>query len=239
MVWIMELRVKNRKSKIRSLCGGESGFQPVEFIRVNNRVNKFFLIKQRASLISLACVVSQTNENYWKRKSASIFPFRRGVAARGTPARSNPMKITPYSIQNIMEQLRHGMVGALDYVGGHELFFNHPPNGRDHECRSSFRSHVGENGGLKYEVGLNFRVNGKPGESWRMTVAYEPDDTYSVWLMRDSVRRQLSMPEVLANVDQVNSDDLQQAVESIYDEAIKASERDFVPEIRPLQSQFS
>lgn len=137
-----------------------------------------------------------------------------------------------------MEQLRHGMVGALDYVGGHELFFNHPPNGRDHECRSTFRSHVGESGRLKYEVGLSFRVNGKPGESWRMTVAYEPDDTYSVWLMRDASRQQ-SAPELLASADQVNSDDLQHAVESIYDEMIKAPERDFVRVLNPLQSQVS
>jgi hypothetical protein len=37
----------------------------------------------------------------------------------------------------------------------------------------------------------------------------------------------------------VNSDDLQHAVESIYDEAIKASERDFVTAFHPLQSQYS
>lgn len=149
------------------------------------------------------------------------------------------MKITPYSIQNIMEQLRHGMVGALDYVGGHELFFNHPPNGRDHECRSRFRSHVGENGRLKYEVGLSFRVNGKPGENWRMAIAYEPDDTYSVWLMRDVARRHLSMPEVLASADQVGSDDLQHVVESLYDEAAKVSERNIVSVFNPLQSRAS
>jgi hypothetical protein len=149
------------------------------------------------------------------------------------------MKITPYSIQNIMEQLRHGMVGALDYVGGHELFFNHPPNGRDHECRSSFHSHIGESGRLKYEVGLSFRVNGKTGENWRMTVAYEPDDTYSVWLLRDATRRHLSMPDVLAGMDQVSSDDLQHAVESIYDGAMKASERRVVSVLDPMQSQCS
>lgn len=151
--------------------------------------------------------------------------FWRSIAARGLLVRPNPMKITPYSIQNIMEQLRHGMVGALNYVGGHELFFNHPPNGRDHECRSSFRSHVADNGRLSYEVGLSFRVNGKPGENWQMTIAYEPDDTYTVWLLRDANRRKLRaglMSEVLASVEQITGDDLQHAVESIYDEAVKA-----------------
>lgn len=123
-----------------------------------------------------------------------------------------------------MEQLRHGLVGALNYVGGHELFFNHPPDGRDHECRSSFRSHVGENGRLNYEVGLSFRVKGKPGEHWQMTIAYEPDDSYTIWLLRNAGRRQLRaglMTEVLGSRDQVNGEDLQHAVEFIYDEAVK------------------
>lgn len=134
------------------------------------------------------------------------------------------MKITPYSIQHIMEQLRHGMVGALDYVGGHELFFTHPPDGRDHECRSSSHSHIDKNGSPKYEVGLSFRVNGKAGEHWRMTIAYEPDDTYTVWLVRNLERRQSTLSEVLASMEQVSSDDLQHVVESIYDEAVKAPE---------------
>ena len=141
------------------------------------------------------------------------------------------MKITPYSIQNIMEQLRHGMVGALNYVGGHELFFNHPPDGRDHECRSSFHSHMADNGRLSYEVGLSFRVNGKPGEHWQMTIAYEPDDTYTIWLVRNAGRRLSRVgaaSEVVASMEQVNGDDLQYAVESVYDEAVKAP-RGIVP----------
>lgn len=130
-----------------------------------------------------------------------------------------------------MEQLGHGMVGALDYVGGHELFFNHPACGRDHQCHSSFHSYVGENGRLKYEVGLTFRVRARPGENWRMTVAYEPDDSYTVWLMRDAGPQPLSMSEVLTTRGEINSDDLQDAVESIYDAAVKTSERDLVPSI--------
>lgn len=138
-----------------------------------------------------------------------------------------------------MEQLRHGMVGALDYVGGHELFFTHPSDGRDHECRSSFHSHVGENGSLKFEVGLSFRVNGKAGENWRMTIAYEPDDTYTVWLVRDLDRRHSTMSEVLATLGQVNSEDLQHAVESIYDEVVKMPGPEFVRPDRRFQSQLS
>ena len=121
------------------------------------------------------------------------------------------------------------MVGALDYVGGHELFFNHPPNSRDHQCRSSFHSHIEDSGRLKCEVGLTFRVKGMPGENWRMTIAYEPDDTYTVWLMRNFARRPSSMSEVLATGDQINSDYLHHAVESIYDEAVKTFARDLEP----------
>ncbi|MGH7941378.1 MAG: hypothetical protein ACREFR_09935 [Limisphaerales bacterium] len=147
------------------------------------------------------------------------------------------MKITPYSIQTIMEQLKHGTVGALDYVGGRELFFNHPADGRDHECRSSFHSQMNESGRVEYEVGLSFRVNGMPGENWRMTVAYEPDDTYTVWLLRDFAPRQRSLAQVLGSLDQVRGEGLQQAIESIYDDAIKTSE--FLPRLHSLQSQFS
>ena len=39
-----------------------------------------------------------------------------------------------------------------------------------------------EDGGLHFTVGLVLGVNGKPGESWRIAVTYEPDDTYSVWV---------------------------------------------------------
>ena len=148
------------------------------------------------------------------------------------------MKITPYSIQHIMEQLRHGMVGALNYVGGHELFFNHPANGRDHECRSSFRSHIADNGRLNYEVGLSFRARGKPGEQWQIIIAYEPDDTYTIWLLRSAARRQSragAMSEVVASMEQVNGDDLQHAVESIYDEAMKA-QREVIPKAEGVVS---
>jgi hypothetical protein len=151
------------------------------------------------------------------------------------------MKITPYSIQNIMEQLRHGMVGTLAYVGGHELFFNHPSTGRDRECRSSFRSHCDENGTLKYEVGLGFRVKGKPGEDWQMVIAYEPDDTYTVWLLRDCAPSRRAgagtMCEVVLCLDDVSDENLQQAVESIYDEAFKIREQEFAPLTTPSQAR--
>ena len=82
-------------------------------------------------------------------------------------------------------------------------------------------------------------VSGVRGTSWHMTVAYEPDDTYTVWLMRDSARRPLCMPEVLASLGRVNSDDLQHAVESIYDEAIKTRKRDIVHALNPVPARAS
>lgn len=155
------------------------------------------------------------------------------------------MKITPYTIQNIMEQLRHGMVGALAYVGGHELFFNHPADGRDSECRSTFRSYFDENSALKYEVGLSFRVKSKPDEGWRMVIAYEPDDTYTIWLLRDSNQhRRLHLRakcEVILSQDDVNDDDLQNVVETLYDEAIRSRSQERLTALKPFasESQFS
>ena len=143
------------------------------------------------------------------------------------------MKITPYTIQYIMEQLRHGMVGALVYVGGHDLFFNHPARGRDTECRPSFRSHLDSSGVLKYEVGLSFRVKGRTDENWSMVVAYEPDDTYTVWLLRACLPRHRlqtgQLAEVVNSLDNVKDDDLQHAVESVYDGAMGTLSEELIP----------
>ena len=144
-----------------------------------------------------------------------------------------------------MEHLGHGTIGALAYVGGHELFFNHPAGGRDVERRSSFRSHLDDDGRLIYEVGLSFRVNGKPGEDWRMAVAYEPDDTYTILLFRASAPRSPGncnrADEVLLRIENVQDDDLQHAVETLYDDALKThanklpSEAGIPPLSRPLR----
>lgn len=135
------------------------------------------------------------------------------------------MKITPYSIQYIMEQLRHGMIGALAYVGGSELFFNHPASGRDGECRSTFWSYLDDCGTLKFEVGLGFRVKSKPGENWRMIVAYEPNDTYTVWLLHASTSHGWlhaeTSGEMIACVNNIKDEELQHVVESVYDTALK------------------
>ncbi len=132
------------------------------------------------------------------------------------------------------------MVGTLAYVGGHELFFNHPASGRDRECRSSFRSHCDENGTLKYEVGLSFRVKGKPGEDWQMVIAYEPDDTYTIWLLRNCIPSRhagsRTMFEVILCLDNVSDENLQHAVESTYDDAFKIREQEFAPYEPPSQA---
>src|ERR1700722_7702945 len=143
------------------------------------------------------------------------------------------MKITPYSIQYIMEQLRHGMIGALAYVGGSELFFNHPAGGRDGECRSTFWSHLDGSGTLKFEVGLGFRVKSKPGDDCHRIVAYEPNDPYSVWLLSASTshgwRHAETSGEMIACVNNINEDELQHVVESIYDTALKTRGLEGIP----------
>lgn len=54
------------------------------------------------------------------------------------------------------------------------------------EYRSSYQSRLTSEAGLgfvEYEVGLQCRVNGKRGHRWTLIVAYEPNDTYAVWLV--------------------------------------------------------
>ena len=39
-------------------------------------------------------------------------------------------------------------------------------------------------GFVEYEVGLQCHVNGKRGHRWTLIIAYEPNDTYTVWLVK-------------------------------------------------------
>lgn len=112
---------------------------------------------------------------------------------------------------------------ALPYVGAHGLSYAHPADHRDESRPSSFHSKF-ENG-LHYEVGLEFRVNGKRREQWRFVVVYEPDDTYTIWLF---VIRDFKV-EVARELRDIYADNLQESVESVYDHAIETRNEGFIP----------
>ena len=137
---------------------------------------------------------------------------------------SNPL---PDTIRTIIEQCGgRGLHGAFCYVGASELAFRCPQS--EGSYRSGFRSKT-EDGtpGVTYEVGLRFRVNGRRGQAWTMFIVYEPDDTYTVWLVRLIGRARRF--DVIACHRDVYCDTLKEVVEDTYDEGIRAHNEGFIP----------
>lgn len=129
----------------------------------------------------------------------------------------------PETIEAIINQLGgRGIRGALGYIEANKLTFRCAE--MHGEYRAGRRSEVDTTGCPNFEVGLAFRVNGKPKRGWQMLVAYEPDDTYTVWLWQVGTAAQRAvgiMGEVLDKREDVYCDMLQSTVEQMYDAAIK------------------
>lgn len=130
---------------------------------------------------------------------------------------------TPYTIKTIMEQLGTGLNGALAYIGAHSLYYTHPAGCRDRGCLRSHDSMVNDNGTVNAEVALWCKVNTR--RDVRICVAYETDDTYTVYLWRangPAKRRETGkMGEVLKESHDVYCDMLAEVVERFYDEYIR------------------
>jgi hypothetical protein len=134
----------------------------------------------------------------------------------------------PDTIQAIIAQAGGlGLRGAFVYVGASAFSYRcAEPVG---EYRSSRLSRLVSENGLalvEYEVGLQCRVNGKRGRAWTVIIAYEPDDTYTVWLV-EGRRGPGSM--VLACQRDVYCDTLQSVIEAAYDRAIHEHNQGFIP----------
>ena len=137
----------------------------------------------------------------------------------------------PETVQTIIAQAGGlGLHGAFTYIGASA--FSHRCAEMVGEYRSSRPSRLKSEGGesfIDYEVGLECRVNGKPGRRWTLVIAYEPDDTYTVWLIEGRRRRQLSSSIVLACDRDVYCDTLQSVIEAVYDRAIREHNSGFIP----------
>lgn len=136
----------------------------------------------------------------------------------------------PDTVQAIVAQAGGmGLKGALVYVGVRDLTYRcAEPDG---EYRSSRPSRLVSKRGLgcvDFEVGVKFRVNGKPGRNWIMVIAYEPNDTYTVWLVEGHAKRQPGSM-VLACHRDVYCDTLKSVIEDTYDEAIRVHNQGFIP----------
>ena len=100
----------------------------------------------------------------------------------------------PETVQAILTQAGDlGLRGAFVYIGAQNFTC------RCAEALGEYRSSrpsrlVSESGQgfVEYEVGLQCRVNGKPGRAWTLMVAYEPNDTYTVWLVEGHRERKPS-----------------------------------------------
>jgi len=135
----------------------------------------------------------------------------------------------PWRIQAIVDQSGgHGLRGAFAYVGGHEFCYNE----RQDEGTPD-QSKVDEAGWIKYDTGLQFKVNGKCSQTWKIIITLEPSDTYTVRLVKVNGIKTLSKTgkaaEVLDTAEDVYCDPLQDVIESLYDEAIKKHCDGFIP----------
>jgi hypothetical protein len=81
---------------------------------------------------------------------------------------------------------------------------------------------------VDYEVGLQCLVHGKRGHRWTLVIAYEPNDTYTVWLV-EGHRGRKPDTMVLACCRDVYRDTLQGVIEAVYDRAIQEHNQGFVP----------
>ena len=136
----------------------------------------------------------------------------------------------PETIRTILDQAGGlGLRGAFTYIGAQE--FRYRCARAEGEYRSGFRSRLTSEGGpprVEFDVGLQARVNGKPGRAWTLIIVYEPDDTYTVWLVEGHARRKAESM-VLACVLDVYCDTLQSVIEEAYDRAIAEHNQGFIP----------
>jgi hypothetical protein len=136
----------------------------------------------------------------------------------------------PDTVQAIIAQAGGlGMRGAFIYVGARDITYRcAEPDGEYRSSRQSRLVSKRGRGSVDFEVGVKFRVNGRRGRNWKMVIAYEPDDTYTVWLVEGHFTRQMDSM-VLACRRDVYCDTLQSVIEATYDEAIREHNQGFIP----------
>jgi hypothetical protein len=139
-------------------------------------------------------------------------------------------KTLPDTIRTIIAQAGgHSLRGAFVYIGAYDHSY------RCAELHGEYRSGrpsrlVADNrrGYVDYEVGLQCQVNGKRGKAGTLIIAYEPNDTYTVWLV-EGHRERSADSMVLARVEDVYCDTLQSVIEAAYDRAIHEHNHGFIP----------
>ncbi|HOW68823.1 MAG TPA: hypothetical protein P5186_29385 [Candidatus Paceibacterota bacterium] len=139
-------------------------------------------------------------------------------------------KTLPDTIRTIIAQAwGHSLRSAFIYVGTYDYSYRCAELHGEYRSGRPSRLVTGQAGGyVDYEVGLQCQVNGKRGKAWTLIIAYEPDDTYTVWLI-EGHRERSAESMVLARVEDVYCDTLQSVIESVYDRAIQEHNDGFIP----------
>ena len=117
---------------------------------------------------------------------------------------------------------------ALAYIGAEPIRYRCPR--LQGECRPDEPSRLITQGSLpsvEYGVGIEARVNGRRGRAWTLIIAYEPDDTYTVWLVEGHDRRTADTM-ILACHRDVYCDQLKEVIEQSYDRAIRDHNGGFI-----------
>ena len=136
----------------------------------------------------------------------------------------------PETIRTILDQAGGlGLTGAFVYIGAQDFTYRCAEMVGEYRSGrpSKLVSEAGQ-GFVDYEVGLQCRVNGKPGHRWTLIIAYEPTDVYTVWLVEGHKARQPDTM-VLACHRDVYCDLLKGLMAGVYDMAIQTHNGGFIP----------
>jgi hypothetical protein len=123
----------------------------------------------------------------------------------------------PWRIQTMMDQMGgRGISGAFAYIGASGIGFSDTDGGKPITSRFD-----GGTGTITFEIGLIFKVNMRRGQTWKMVVALDGDDTYAVYLMHCYGTRTAAklgrLAELVDSCKGVYCDMLKQIVEGMYD----------------------
>jgi hypothetical protein len=132
-----------------------------------------------------------------------------------TKVESRPVKVR---CREILSQLGRGINGAMAYIGADpSTLFGHDcydyPDGNDKGNSFITKSGLVDGGGNCW---IRFKVNGKKGERWEVTIALEWSDVYTVYLQSTKGGKVLWTE----SRGDVYCDMLKDVVEKMYDTAI-------------------
>ena len=133
----------------------------------------------------------------------------------------------PQTIAALVAQLGGvNLSGAFVCTGADrtKAVYVHPEGRDDEEVRGD--EGMFEAGGPVFTVGVAFPVNGARKEGWMMAVNYAGNDTYTVWLWRQTAGQPA---EMLQRDVGIYGENLTNAVLDIYDAAINEYNGGFIP----------